>query len=137
MLATARPGWIGTVLGLMALLYLGHLAVTGESNMTEVGFVGVALLLAGELGQWSVDSRLAGRHDASLHLSRVGGIAVLALLGLGIVVLGQLAAGLPIAGGIVAVVVATAATVALLALVSVVALRRFDAPTGPGGPDPS
>jgi hypothetical protein len=127
-LAGGRPAWIGIVLGLLALVYLGHIALTGESDLTEVGLAGTALLITGELGQWSLDSRLPGRYDAALHLARAGGLAALALLGLGTVVLAQLAAGLPIDGGIAAVAVATAATVALLGLVSGVALRRFGSP---------
>ena len=123
-LAAARPGWIAGVLGLLALLYFGRIAVAGEQRLEGLGVVAVLLLLTGELAQWSMDSRLAGRYETAVHLRRAAGIVLLGLLGLGTVLLSQLATGVPIAGGIGTVAVAMVAAVALLGLVSVVALRR-------------
>lgn len=122
-LVLARPGWIGAVLGFLALLFLAHLAVAGEFSPEGAAMVGVALLLAGELSQWSMDGRLAGQYAAGLQVSRLIGIGWLALLGLGVELLALLAAGLPMTGGIVTVGVGMAGAVALLGLFSVVAAR--------------
>ena len=70
-----------------------------------------------------MDRRLTGQYETGLHISRAIGIAWLGLLGVGVVVLSQLAAGLPISGGIETVAVAMAAAVALLGLLSIVAGR--------------
>ena len=123
-LVLARPGWIGGALGMLALLYLGRTAVADAANPTQLGLVSVGLLLVGELAQWSIDGKLPGRYERGLHLSRATAIAVLGLLGLGTVALSQVAAGLPVPGGIGTVAVAMGATVALLGLISVIALRR-------------
>jgi hypothetical protein len=131
-LALARPGWIGGAVGLLALLYLGHTAVAEAANPTELGLVSVGLLLVGELAQWSLDGKLPGRYETGLHISRATAVALLGLLGLGTVALSQVAAGLPIPGGIGAVAVATGAAVALLGLISMIALRRAGAPSDPG-----
>lgn len=128
-LVAARPGWIAGVLALLALLYFGRLAVAGEPSLEGLGIASVLLLLTGELSQWSMDSRHAGRYEAGVHLWRAAGIALLGLLGLGTVLLSQVATDVPIDGGIGTVAVAMAAAVAVLGLVSVVALRR------PGRPD--
>lgn len=123
-LVLGRPGWIGGALGLLAALYLGHTVVSEAPNPSELGLVAVGLLLVGELGQWSIDGRLTGRYEPGIQVSRATAIAVLGLLGLGTVALSQVAAGLPVSGGVGAVALAMGATVALLALISVVALRR-------------
>lgn len=122
-LVLGRPGWIGAVLGLFATVYLGHLLVAPEANLATAGFVGVALLLVGELSQWSFDSRLHGRYEASMHRTRAIAVAGLALLGAGTLVLSELVVGLPISGSLVTLVVGMAAFVGIVAIVSVVALR--------------
>ena len=122
-LVVARPGWIGVVLGFLALVFFAHVLVAGESSPEGAAIVGVLLLLAGELGQWSLDGRHAGRYETGVHLARVAAIAWLGLLGLGVVVLSLLAAGLPISGGVETVAVAMTASVGVLALVSYVAGR--------------
>ncbi|HYK96299.1 MAG TPA: hypothetical protein VE011_10600 [Candidatus Dormibacteraeota bacterium] len=131
-LVLARPGWIGTILAFLALLFLGHLAVAGASDPATAAVVGAALLLIGELSQWSMDGRLVGSYDARLQVSRCIGVAWLTLLAIGALVLSLVAAGLPIAGGIVTVVVGMGAAVALLGLFSAVAAR---APIGTGRRD--
>lgn len=133
-LVLARPGWIGGALGLLAVLYLGLTVIANTPNPTELGLVSIALLLVGELAQWSLDGRLAGGYETGIHLSRASGITVLALLGLGTVALSQVAAGLPIPGGVGAVAVAMGAAVALLALISTIALRRAAVPAGSAVP---
>jgi hypothetical protein len=130
-LVLARPGWIGAALGLLALLYCGHLLVADGSNIGELGLVSVGLLLVGELSQWSIDGRLAGRHERGLQVSRAAGICGLAVLGVGTVVLTMLAAGLPLSGSLLTAATATVASVALLGLISFVALQRVNAPNVP------
>lgn len=127
-LILARPGWIGAILGLLALLFLGHLFVAGEANPTVAAIAGVALLLVGELSQWSMDGRLAGRYDGRLHVSRVIGIAWLGLLAVGGQVLSLLAVGLPLTGGLETLAIGVAAAIALLALFSAVAARAPSRP---------
>jgi hypothetical protein len=122
-LVLARPGWIGAVLGFLALLFFAHLLVAGAFSPEGAAIVGVALLLAGELGQWSLDGRLAGRYEARLQVSRVIGIAWLGLLGVGVELLCLVAVGLPVASGIETAAIAMAAAVALLGLFSGVAAR--------------
>ncbi len=127
-LVLGRAAWIGGAVGMLAVLYLARTVVAEAPHPTELGLVGVALLLVGELGQWSLDGRLAGRYEPGIHVSRATAIAVLGLLGLATVALSQMAAGLPIPGGVGAVAVAMAATVGLLGLISAVALRRAAPP---------
>lgn len=129
-LAFGRPGWIGAVVGLLAVLHVEHLLLAPEANLATAGFVGVALLLVGELSQWSFDSRLGGRYEASMHRTRAIAIAGLVLLGAGVVLLSQLVVGLPVSGGLITLVVGVAAFVAIVALVSLVALRPADREPG-------
>lgn len=105
-------------------MYFGHLLVAGELSPGGAGAVGVGLLLVGELGGWSVEARLAGRYERGVHVGRAAAIAWLGLLGLGIVLLGWLAAGLAIPGGVATAAVAMAAAVALLGLIAFVATGR-------------
>jgi hypothetical protein len=122
-LLLARPGWIGATLGFLALLFFAHLVVADAFSPAGAAVVGVALLLAGELGQWSIDGRLSGRYEARVHMSRAIGIAWLALLALAVELLSLLAAGVPITAGIETVALAMAAAIALLGLFSAVAAR--------------
>jgi len=119
----ARPGWIGGALGLLALDYIAHVLLAGQSDLPTLGLVSVALLLVGELSQWSIDSRLPGRYAAGLHRSRAIGIGTLVAAGLGIVLVTSVAVGLPTVPGGWIEGLAAAATVPLLALISLVALR--------------
>lgn len=118
-----RPSWLGAVLLLLALLYLGHLLVAPQANWWVAGLVGVGLLLVGELSQWSFDSRLRGRYDWTVHRTRAVGIAGLVLLGAGVVLLSWLVVALPVSGGLGTLVVGMVAFVAIAAIVSIVALR--------------
>ncbi|MEO8272974.1 MAG: hypothetical protein ABI620_02760 [Chloroflexota bacterium] len=136
-LVLGRSGWIGAVLGLLAALYLGHVLVAPAADLATAGFVGVALLLVGELSQWSFDSRLRGRYEPALHLSRAVGVAWLVLLGAGVVLLSQLVVGLPVSGGLGTVIVGMAAFVGVVALVSIVALRPADPRTPAPAEGPS
>jgi hypothetical protein len=122
-LALGRSGWIGAALGLMALVFFGHLLVAGTSSPEGAAIVGVLLLLSGELGQWSLDGRHAGRYETRVHVSRAAGVVWLGFLGLGVVALCLLAAGLPMSGGLETVAIAMTASVGLLGLVSLVAGR--------------
>jgi hypothetical protein len=136
-LVVARSAWLGAVLGLLAVLYFGHVLLVNRTDVVELGLVAVALLLVGELGQWSIDARLTGRHEAGLHRSRAAGIAWLAILGAATVLVSGLAGGLPIGGGIGSLVIAMAASVAVLGLISMVALRGADVAADQIGRDPS
>jgi hypothetical protein len=122
-LVLGRPGWFGVTPVLLALLYLGHVLVAPGSDLATAGLVGVALLLVGELSQWSFDSRVRGHHEAAIHRSRALGVGGLALLGAGAVVLSLLVVGLPVSGGLVTVIVGVTAFVGVVALVSFVAVR--------------
>lgn len=122
-LVFARPGWIGAILGLFALLYMGHVLVAPGSDLLTAGVVGVALLLVGELSQWSFDSRLRGRYDGALHRARAIGAAGLVLLGIGALLVTFLAVGLPVPGGLATIAAGMGASVALVVLISIVALR--------------
>ncbi|MBI2782246.1 MAG: hypothetical protein HYX55_10700 [Chloroflexi bacterium] len=123
-LVLGHPGWIGPVLGLLAALYLGHVLVAAEANVLTAGVVGVALLLVGELAQWSFDSRLRGRYLASMQATRAVAVGWLVLLGAGATFLSLLVVGLPVSGGLVTVMVGVVAFVGVVALVSVVARRQ-------------
>lgn len=122
-LVLGRSGWIGPVLGLLAVLYLGHVLIAAEASPLTAGVVGVAILLVGELSQWSFDSRLRGRYAGAMHRARAIGIGGLVLLGAGTVVLSLLVVGLPVSGGLVTVGVGMAAFVAVAVLVSIAARR--------------
>lgn len=122
-LVFGRPGWFGVTPALLALLYLGHLLVAPGSDLAAAGMVGLALLLVGELSQWSFDSRIRGHHDAAIHRSRAIGVGGLALLGAGAVFLSLLVIGLPVSGGLVTAIVGVAAFVGVVALVSFAAVR--------------
>ena len=120
-LVQAKPNLIGAAQALLALLYLGHVVLAGESTWEALGLVSVGVLLFGELSQWSFDSRVVGRYEAGLHLSRAIGVALQLALGVGVLILAAFALGLPRLGDPWAVVAATTASLALLALISRVA----------------
>jgi hypothetical protein len=122
-LLAARQTWIGPIVGLFVLLYVGHLLVAPGSDLLTAGVVGVALLLVGELSQWSFDSRLRGQYDGALHRARALGFAGLALLGAGVVLLTLVVIGLPVPAGLGTIAAGMGAFVALVVLISVVALR--------------
>jgi hypothetical protein len=125
-LVLAQPAWIGALLGLFAVLYVGHVLVAPGTDLVTAGVVGVALLLVGELSQWSFDSRLRGRYESGLHLARAIGLAGLVVLGTGVVFATLLVIGLPVPGGLGTVVAGIAAFVTLVVLISTVALRGAD-----------
>jgi hypothetical protein len=128
-LAAARPGLIGVVPGMLAVLAFGHAAIAPQPDLAQVGLVGVAILLVGELSQWSLDARLPGRYAPAIHRSRAVGVAGLTLAGLGIAMVALLAGGVSLPAGLGTVALAVAATVALLGLVSIVAQRSSGTPT--------
>lgn len=125
-LVFGRPSWIGALVGLFAMLYLGHLVVAPGADLLTAGAVGVALLLVGELSQWSFDSRLHGQYELGLHRARALGVSGLVLLGSGVVVLILLIVGLPVPAGLGTIAAGMAAFVALVVLISIVALRSAD-----------
>ena len=123
-LALGWPSGIGTAIALLAAGYLGHLVVVGEARAEILVPVSLGLLLVGESAQWSLDRRLRGAYEPALHVARGWGLAMLLALGAGVVVLGLVATGIPIPGGIGTQAAAVAASVALLALVASVARGR-------------
>ena len=120
-LVLAKPHLIGVAQAMLALLYLAHVVVAGESTWEALGLVSLGVLLVGELSQWSFDSRVAGRYETDLHRSRAIGIAALLALGLGVIAIAAFALGLPNLADPWAVVAATAASLALLVLITLVA----------------
>ena len=120
-LVLAKPGLIGAAQALLALLYLGHVVVAGESAWAALALVSLGILLFGELSQWSFDSRIVGRYEAGMHRSRAIGVAALLALGIGVNTLAAFALGLPDLADPWAVVAATAASLAVLVLITRVA----------------
>lgn len=120
-LVLAKPNLIGPAQAMLAVLYLAHLVVAGESTWEALGLVSLGLLAMGELSQWSFDSRVPGRYEADLHRSRAIGIAAVLALGLGVIGMAAFALELPNLADPWAVVAATAASLALLALITRVA----------------
>lgn len=123
-LILGRPNMVALPQGLLAVLYLGHVVLAGESTWEGLGLVSLGILLVGELSQWSFDSRVAGRYEAGLHVARASGIALLLALGLGMILLATAASGLPSLGDPWAVAAAATASLALIVLISTVARRR-------------
>ena len=121
-LILARPQLIVAGQAALALLYLGHVVLAGESTWAALGLVSLGVLLVGELSQWSFDSRVSGRYEAGLHRSRAIGIAALLALGAGVITLAAFGLALPNLGDPWAAVAAVAASLALLALITRVAL---------------
>lgn len=120
-------GGLGAALALLGAGYLAHLMAGGRVIPEVLASVSVLLLLAGELGQWSLDRRLRGSYELGLEVSRGAGIAWLVVLGVGIVVLGLVVTGIPVPGGMAAQAAAIAAAVVLLALVASVARGKAGA----------
>ena len=120
-LLLAKSHLIGGAQAMLALLYLGHVVIAGESTWEALGLVSVGILLVGELSQWSFDSRVVGRYEPGLHRSRGTGVLALLVLGVGVVTLAAFAFGLPNLSDPWAVVAAIAASLALLVLITKVA----------------
>ena len=120
-LVLAKPHLIGVAQAMLALLYIGHVVVAGESTWEALGLVSLGVLLVGELSQWSFDSRVVGRYDARMHEARAVGVVALVALGAGVVALAAFTFGLPDLPDPWAVVAASAASLALLALITTVA----------------
>jgi hypothetical protein len=127
-LLVGRGGWIGPILVLLGLLYLGHVLLAPTADLATAGFAGVALLLIGELSQWSFDGRLHGRYAGRMHVARGMAIASLVALGGATVLVSELAIGLPVSGGLATLIIGMAAFAAFVGLVSIVAVRRSGAP---------
>ena len=128
-LVFAKAHLIGAAQALLALLYLGHVVLAGESTWEALALASLGILLVGELSQWSFDSRVAGRYEAGMHASRAIGIGALLALGVGVITLAAFALGLPSLGDPWAVLAATAASLALVALVAYVALSAGGRPS--------
>ena len=120
-LVLAKSQLIGLAQAMLALLYIGHVILAGESTWEALGLVSLGVLLVGELSQWSFDSRVVGRYDVGLHRSRVMAIVALVALGVGVIALAAFAFGLPDLPDPWAVVAAIAASLALVALITTVA----------------
>jgi hypothetical protein len=130
-LVLAKSNLIGVAQAMLALLYVGHIVLAGESTWEALALVSLGILLVGELSQWSFDSRVAGRYESGMHLSRAIGVAVQLALGVAVIMLAAFALGLPSLGDPWAVLAATAASLALIALVARVALSAPGRPSSP------
>ena len=126
-LVTGWRGGLGAALALLGAGYLAHVMAGGRVVPEVLASVSVLLLLAGELGQWSLDRRLRGSYELRLEVSRGAGIAWLAVLGAGVAVLGLVVTGIPVPGGVAAQAAAITAAVVLLALVASVARAQAGA----------
>jgi hypothetical protein len=123
-LVAGWPGGIGAAIVLLGLGYLGHVLLGSDVSPALLVSVSVALLLVGELGQWSLDRRVRGTYERGLAVSRGAGIGLLVVLGTGMALLGLVVTGIPVPGGLPAQAAAVAAAVALLTLVASVARRK-------------
>ncbi|HET7182279.1 MAG TPA: hypothetical protein VFI15_08630 [Candidatus Limnocylindrales bacterium] len=119
----ARASFLGPAVLVLELAYLQHVLLAGPPTVVEVAVVSLAALLAGELGQWSIDNRTvrieagqlqSGRLRAILGLLVVSGLAVAA------VAFGAVA---PVVAGPAVAIVAVPAAVAAVAIVSLAATR--------------
>jgi hypothetical protein len=117
-LVLAKPHLIGAAQAVLAVFFVSHVLVSGESTWEALGLASLGILLFGELSQWSIDSRVVGRYEPGLHQSRAVGVAALVALGLGVITLAAVALGLPTLGDPWAVVAAIAASLALLVLIT-------------------
>ncbi|HET7026676.1 MAG TPA: hypothetical protein VFI28_03180, partial [Candidatus Limnocylindrales bacterium] len=115
--------FLGPAVLALELAYLQHVLLAGPPTVVEVAVVSLAALLAGELGQWSLDNRLArmdvpemqaGRLRAILGLLAVGAVAIAAV---------SLAAVGPVVPGTAATIIAVAAAVATIAVMTYAATR--------------
>ena len=122
-LVLPAPSMIGAAVGLLGLVYFGHVLIAGESRPEALALVAVGLLLVGELSQWACDRRQRGRYALAVSLSRAIGVISLSALGLGISLLALLVAGLPVASGTWPLAGAIAASVGLVGLVAIAARR--------------
>ena len=122
-LVLANAGLVGPAVGAMELVYLVHVLLAGQPTLLAVGFVALAGLLAGELGQWSIDSRFGGEVETAVHVARLRAIAGLVALSAAVVAIVSLAAIAPIVQGTWTIVLAVAASIAVVALVSRAARR--------------
>jgi hypothetical protein len=115
-MAFAQPGWIGPALGSLGTVFVAQLLFSGTTEITAAAGSGIALLAAGELAQWSIDTRHGGRYERRVHGSRARGIGTLLLAGLATILVAGMAAALPMSGGVELMVVATAAALTLFGL---------------------
>ena len=129
-LVLAKSHLIGVAQAMLALQYIGHVVVAGESTWEALGLVSLGVLLVGELSQWSFDSRVVGRYEARLHRSRAIAMGALVALGVGVNALAAFAFGLPDLPDPWAVVAAIAASLALLALITTVARGASEVSAG-------
>ena len=117
------PAWLGPAIGFIGVLFVLRVLLLGSLDVVGAGLAGLGLLAAGELAQWSLDARHAGRYDGPVHRSRALGIASLVLRGAAVVVVGGIAAVLPLSGGLELVLLAAGAAVALFGLTAFVVPR--------------
>ena len=132
-LLVANPGLVGPAIGALELVYLVHVLISSNSSLVTVAIVSVSGLLAGELAQWSLDSRYGGDVHWTVHLGRVRAIAGLTALSAAVVGIVSLSALAPVVEGGWTVVLAVASSVGIVALVSLAAGRGAGADTGEFG----
>ena len=117
---------LGAALALLGSLSFLHVLLVGELSPWVLGSVGVGMLLIGELAQWSLDSRLGGRREVGLHVSRLVGIAWLVALASSVVVVALVAASAPAGDGLISLLLATVGSVGLLALILAFGRRAIE-----------
>ncbi len=122
---------LAAALALLGLQQFVQVLLIGELSTWSLAIVGVGLLLVGELIQWSLDSRLQGRLELGMHVSRGFGVIWLATLATGVVVVGLAAAAWPMEEGLFSVALATVAAVGLLGLISTIGGKQ-EPPGSPG-----
>ena len=120
-LVIGTPVLVGPAVAFLGFAYVARVLITGFSEPVVLGAASVALLLVGELSQWSIDRRAAGRYSTAMSSARALGLVALAAIGALAAIVGLVVLGLPVADETLALLLATLASVALLGLVAVVA----------------
>jgi hypothetical protein len=122
-LVVGNPAFLGPAVAVLELAYLQRVLLAGAPSVVEVGLVSLAVLLVGELGQWSLDNRLVRIDAPRMHLGRLWAILGLVAVSAVAVTVVSVGAVAPVAAGIAVSIIAVAATVATIAVVSAAATR--------------
>lgn len=117
-----RAAFVGPALAFTGAAYAVAVAGHGSVDALAVLFA-PALLLAGELGYWSLETATVAREDAAVTLRRASTVAAVALLASAVAAFLVASSNLEVGGGIALVAAGVAAATGVLALVARLARR--------------